>query len=60
VIVAPEFQDKGVGKDSVNRLKQKYNHTPIFINIFNESKEFFQKCGLKKKSGNLIWYEKSK
>ncbi|MFB6181687.1 MAG: GNAT family N-acetyltransferase [Candidatus Magasanikbacteria bacterium] len=58
VVVDPEYQDQGVGSKLVKKLQQKYSHTPIFVNNFDETEEFFKKCGFEEnKFGQLVWHE---
>ncbi len=46
IIVHPDFQDQGIGKKLIEKVKEKYKHTSIYLDALPENKKFFDKVGL--------------
>ncbi|MHB1393012.1 MAG: GNAT family N-acetyltransferase [Clostridia bacterium] len=45
VIVVPEFQGKGIGKELVTLLMERFRHTTIYLTYAEEKDTFYEKFG---------------
>ncbi|MCC8160624.1 MAG: GNAT family N-acetyltransferase [Oscillospiraceae bacterium] len=49
LLVNPDYQDLGIGKNLVERIKQHYkDYLRIVIVVYNEEIGFYESCGFKK------------
>ncbi|HYF81643.1 MAG TPA: GNAT family N-acetyltransferase [Clostridia bacterium] len=48
VIVVPELQGKGIGKQLVTLLMEKFKHTTIYLTYTEEKDTFYEKFGFQK------------
>ena len=56
VVVDPEFQKKGVGREIMERMTRKYSHTCIYLTSTFGNEEFYRKLGfLKHKTGYALY-----
>lgn len=46
IIVHPDYQWYGIGKEMIKIIKEKYSHTSIYLDAFQQSKNFFKNVDL--------------
>ncbi|MES2764383.1 MAG: GNAT family N-acetyltransferase [Bacteroidota bacterium] len=54
ILVVPHLQKSGIGKKMMERVKEIYGYTPIFIAAFDYNKGFFESCGYKSRPNMLV------
>ncbi len=47
VVIRPEFQGKGLGRELVTRIVEKYQGTYFFLTHTEGQRGFYEKCGFK-------------
>ena len=45
VVVEPEFQNKGIAKHMVERIKKRFEGTYFFLTYTKGKRDFYSKCG---------------
>jgi len=58
IAVHPDFQNKGIGVRMMEKIKEKYGRTGIFLDAFAENDEFFAFCGYKKRDNMMVFSQK--
>lgn len=49
LLIRPEYQSMGIGKELVDRIKEHYNdYLRIVVVAYNDEIEFYEHCGFKK------------
>ena len=54
VIVRPEYQNQGIGKEMVLMLREKFKGTYFFLTYTEGRKEFYEKCGFQE-NDRAMW-----
>jgi len=58
IVVDPEYQGKGVGTKMMEKIKEKYKNTGIYLEAFKENSFFFEECGYIKRNNMKVFSKK--
>jgi len=54
IVIHPDYRQRGIGKKIMEKIKERYGKTGIFIEAFQRNKKFFENCGYKQKDNMVV------
>lgn len=58
IVVDPDYQKRGIGTKMMEKIKEQYKKTGIYIEAFQQNENFFQNCGYTKQSSMAVYSKK--